>query len=215
MVSQLSLVAPSIADLLRHIISSRVTVLLVWGVVALILWRPVWSRLWRMPLLGMALSKAVFPDLAGKWEIEIRSNWPIIDFQRQAAADANHTRFDVLADGTTIPSLLTSTFDVNIKQEWSGVQIEFEPTTDSVLENSRTLSVELLPSNETYRKRIAWTYLQKNKQPRLPTDEQEFFGSALLELSDDANEMSGKYWTNRSWDRGLNAAGLITARRVV
>ena len=208
---------PQVAEFLEPFFSTRIIALSVWAFIALILWRPVWTFLWRLPLLGKFLSRAVFPDLNGHWEIEINSNWPIIDAMHNAAKSSKSKRFNVLSESTNLPDLQSLKFQATIEQNWFSTKVSINPSSNSLLQSSSTISVDLIPSNETDGKRLAYTYKQANKQtnmhPRSPTDEHEFFGSALLLVSEDGQQLTGKYWTNRLWDRGLNAAGLITAKR--
>ncbi|MEO9612889.1 MAG: hypothetical protein ABJG86_13495 [Nitratireductor sp.] len=206
--------SPQSAEFLRPLISSRTIVFAIGMIIAALLWRPVWATIWKLPIVGSAASTWLFPDLHGTWEIEMNSNWPIIEKVRNAAKGAESGRYDVLAEDAEIPELQLVTLRAKISHTWRGVSLSIDPSPSSVLLESRTLSIDLLPASQERPKRLVWLYRQVNKQPRLPTDEQKFYGSAILSVSEDGKSMDGNYWTNRSWDRGLNAAGLITAKRV-
>lgn len=198
---------------LHDYISTRIVALIVVGFLTTVYWRPVWRCLWSLPAIGPFLSKKVFPDLNGEWEFEMSSNWPIIEAMRNASSAGTHT-FDVLSPLTDLPALQKSNLPVLIEQNWREVKVTVKPTGQSVLQVSKTLSVDLLAANELDGKRLAWTFKQTNKQPRAHSDVESFLGSALLEVSDDGRTLEGHYWNNRSWDRGLNPAGTIIGHRV-
>jgi len=197
-----------------NFLSSRVVAGIIWGGFALFVIAPGWRLLWKLPVLGPWLSNRFFPDLNGKWVVTIQSNWPILDGLQSAAANEN-TTFDLFTD--EMPDLLVANFDVKIKQSWFRTDVEFLPNDKTPLLSSETISVEFFKS-ENGKKSIAWVYEQINKQDNAQrlavTDQPKFHGSAILNVNDDATELQGQYWQNRSWNRGLNAAGLIVLKRV-
>lgn len=71
--------------------------------------------------------------------------------------------------------------------------------------------------SENEHKSIARVYEQANKQdnsrPLAVTDQPKLYGPAVVNVSGDATEIKGKYRQNRSWNLGLNSAGLIVLRR--
>lgn len=100
-----------------------------------------------------------------------------------------------------------------ISQNWFKINIRFDG--DDSYSNSDTVFVYPEKDRETNRHFL--TYVYKNNSPNnLSTDEQMHFGSARLELDDKASfsEMQGHYWTNRNWKRGLNTAGIISAKKI-
>lgn len=204
---------PVLGAPVASLLTSRVVAGLIWGGIALFIVAPGWRVLWRLPVLGPWLSNRYFPDLNGKWVVTIQSNWLIVDALKTSAA-SNEMTFDPFTD--EMPDLLEVSFDVNIKQSWFRTDIAFLPNNKTPLLSSETISVEFFKS-ENGKKSIAWIYEQTNKQgndQRLAvTDQPKFYGSAVLTVKDDASELQGQYWQNRSWDRGLNAAGLILLRR--
>ena len=196
-----------------NLLTSRVVAVVIWGSIALFIIAPGWRLLWKLPLAGPWFASRYFPDLNGQWAVTIQSNWPIVERLKTAAA-SNETTFDPFKDER--PGLLDASFDVKIKQTWFRTDVTFLPNEKTPLLSSETVSVEFF-SSENGSKSVAWVYEQVNKQdnsqPLAVTDQPKFYGSATLTVNDDATEMQGQYWQNRSWGLGLNAAGLITMRR--
>lgn len=186
----------------------RVAALILSLLASLFLIKPVWRLLWRLPVIGRMLGSWIFPDLNGDWDIEIKSNWPIIDALRQAAKDAARPRVDV-AQG--LPSLSTVRLKGTIKQGWFGASLVISPSEATPLRVSRTVSFDLVRATEEHSKRVAWIFRQENREVAA-TDEDNFLGSALLEV-EAGDRLAGKYWNNRSWRAGLNAAGEIDMRK--
>lgn len=193
--------------------STRILALTVWGIIAGVLY--FWKAIWRLPVLGTYLSKSLFPVLHGEWQFTVDSNWPVIEKLKNSAA-ATDQSFDVLAEDEPLPSYSSFTFRTKITQTWFSTKVEFIGDEGSVLDHSMTLSVELLQETETDPKRVVWVYRQHNKQgfgkPLSLTDEAQFYGAAVMRVCDDG-KLKGHYWTNRSWQRGLNAAGEISGNR--
>jgi hypothetical protein len=196
-----------------NLLTSRAVAALIWGSIALFIVVPGWRLLWKLPLLGPWLADRFFPDLNGTWVVTIESNWPIVDRLKTAAA-SNKNKFDPFTD--EMPNLLEASFDVKVKQTWFRTDVTFLPNLKTPLLGSETISVEFLKS-ENGKKSIAWIYEQTNRQdntqPLAVTDQPKFYGSAVLHVNEDATELKGQYWQNRSWSRGLNAAGLIAMKR--
>ncbi|MEM7291120.1 MAG: hypothetical protein AAF412_12245 [Pseudomonadota bacterium] len=206
----LPLLGPSLANLL----TSRVVAAVIWGSIALFIVVPGWRLLWMLPLVGPWLANRFFPDLNGKWVVTIQSNWPIVEQMKTAAASKEIT-FDPFTNKSL--DLSEASFGVKIKQSWLRTDVVFLPNDETPLQSSETISVEYFKS-ESGKKSIAWIYEQTNKQhntQRLAiTDQARFHGSAVLTVNEDATELQGQYWQNRSWNQGLNAAGLIKMKRI-
>ena len=205
---------PSGGDQAARIFTSRMVAIIIWGLFAAVIVLPGWRLIWKLPLgIGSWFGKRIFPDLNGEWSVSIQSNWPIVE-KLKAAAVSREVTFDLVKD--KIPDLKEATFDVKIKQSWFRTDVEFLPNNKTPLLSSKTISVEFLKS-ENGTKSIAWLYEQTNKQDNTQrlavTDQPKFFGAAVLTVNEDASEIQGQYWQNRSWDQGLNAAGLIVLKR--
>ncbi|MCC5865932.1 MAG: hypothetical protein JJU31_12480 [Wenzhouxiangella sp.] len=195
------------------VVTSRIIAGIIWGAFALFIIVPGWRLLWKLPALGPWLSDKIFPDLNGEWIVTIQSNWPIVECLKLAAA-SNETTFDPIND--KLPDLLEATFAVKIRQSWFRTDVEFLPNEKTPLLKSDSIAVEFLKA-ENGKKSVAWVYEQVNKQDNAQrlevTDQARFYGSAVLDVSEDALQLQGQYWQNRSWNRGLNAAGLIVLKR--
>jgi hypothetical protein len=204
---------PVLGSLVANLLTSRVVAVVIWGSIALFIIAPGWRLLWKLPLVGPWFANRYFPDLNGEWVVTIQSNWPIVERLKTAAASEEIT-FDPFNDER--PDLLEVRFNVKIKQTWFRTDVAFLPNEKTPLLNSETISVEFLKS-ENGNKTVAWVYEQTNKQdnsrPLAVTDQPKFYGSAVLNVNGDPPELMGQYWQNRSWNLGLNAAGLITMRR--
>lgn len=192
--------------------SARFIALAVAAFVTLFFWNPVWRFFWKLPLIGALLADKFFPDINGDWKITVESNWPTVDAMRQAARDNSSDRFDVLDENATFPSLSKYKFNGRIEQSWRSTSLEIFPNPAGPLNDSRTLAVDLIQGTDSEPKRIAWVFRQTNKAQIEATDEDNFLGAALLRVIS-KDELDGYYWNNRSWRKGLNAAGLIKMTR--
>lgn len=143
--------------------------------------------------------------------MEIHSNWPTIYALQQAAANSDNERIDVQLLTKKLPPHKILKFRGVLIQNWQKVTFTIEKNEGSPLQNSRTISLELLQATNDQPKRIAWLFRQENNTVA-STDEDNFLGAALLNV-DSPNEISGKYWNNRSWRKGLNTAGEIIMKR--
>ena len=204
---------PFLGSPVSNLLTSRVVAGIIWGSIALFIVAPGWRLLWKLPLVGPWFANRYFPDLNGEWVVTIQSNWPIVERLKTAAASDEIT-FDPFKDKR--PGLLEASFDVKIKQTWFRTKVAFLPNEKTPLLSSETISVEFLKS-ENGNKSVAWVFEQTNKQDNTRTlavtDQPKFYGSAVLNVNEDATELNGQYWQNRSWSVGLNAAGTITMRR--
>lgn len=207
---------PQLGGLLRSLLSTRVLVILISSFLLAWVMLPGWRIFWRVPFLGQWLRNKVFPDLQGTWKVTLQSNWPIVK-QLRDAAKSKEILFDPLDEDEALPELAETTFDVEIRQSWFRTEIRFLPNSDSPLLESETMSVEFF-KKENGRKSIVWVFKVWNKEGndnRLAlTDVPYYHGAAKLNLNADANELSGRYWQDRSWHLGLNAAGLVKLSKV-
>jgi hypothetical protein len=183
--------------------------------------KPVWRWFWRLPILGPWLSRTVFPDLNGEWDVKLITNWPRIEAMKKAAKDSAVPRYDAENGYGTVDLRTVETFEkAVIDQGWSGVKMTLHVLADRAhdssdkAEESVTISFDLL-RDRVGRSQIAYVYAQKNKMPNLAvTDVDDFFGAAVLTVLDErANQMKGTYFTARNWVRGYNTAGELTLTR--
>lgn len=196
--------------ILESLLTSRGLATIITIVFSLLALKPVWRNIWAIKWIGETLSEKIYPDLNGEWEFTLKSNWPIVSSLRTQTKEddgLDHT-------GGTEQNLKESTFIAVIEQSWLNTKVTVKPNSDSRLRQSRTISVELLKENLTGDKLISWTFLQQNSLSLLGVDSKEFFGSAVLTLDEDFKSMQGQYWTSSSWEKGLNTAGVISAKQL-
>jgi hypothetical protein len=202
---------PALLGVLSLLEKPRTAAVIIAAIGCAFLAQPVWRMAWRLPRLGNYLSEKIFPDLNGKWDIEIRSNWPIINALQSAARSLDAARVDVQGNPAALPPLSTFRFEGQIKQTWYRASLTIFPSGHTPLRTSRTLCFELIPETEDRPKQVGWVFRQENREVAA-TDEDNFLGSALLEVIG-SDKLVGKYWNNRSWRKGLNAAGEIQMTR--
>lgn len=164
-------------------------------------WSP-WRWLWRKcPILNSAL----FPDLNGVWVGTTRSNRPIINKVRQAAAANEALQPDALARAPLQEDVLA----LDIKASLFRVKIEAWLT--STRATSCSVTAKAVKINGT----VHLFYVYHQKTPEADhTDEWLHLGAAELDFDPSrVQETTGVYWTRRSWRQGLNTAGLLQLRR--
>lgn len=172
---------------------------------------PVRKWLWRLPVVGKCLRTHVFEDLDGDWDVEIESNWPTISALLKASSDPDSAPFDPVNSPQTIPEPAVTEFEATIKIGWEKAEVTFHPNATTPLRQSRTIVFELIRKCTDYPARVFWGFRQFNTSVEA-TDEDNFLGAAMLDVVS-RDELSGVYWNNRSWRKGLNAAGRITMKR--
>lgn len=182
----------------------RPVVVVTQGLLLLLLWNPIWRRLWQQfPLLG----KLIFPDLNGEWDVRFQTNWPVIEKLMQSAR-REIPKFDVLEDPK--PDLEQIKLRAKIYQSWSTMRVELYGTEGS----SEELIVVPRRALEGARHCLFCVFRQTNRV-HSATDTASFLGACTLEIDEIGREMEGNYWTNRMWHRGLNTAGLVTFSKAV
>ncbi|MGR3716053.1 MAG: hypothetical protein ACU0B1_04810 [Thermohalobaculum sp.] len=133
-----------------------------------------------------------FPPIEGKWKGQLTSNWPTI------AAMAK------LPAGNTGPTEIIA----EIKARLFTVGLETKSATG--YSTSETLSVHVTKKGLKEALRLAYIYEGRTPQP-LGTDSGQHYGAAILDLEVVGRtlRLSGSYWTDRNWSRGLNTAGRL------
>ena len=173
----------------------------------------VWRLLWKtIPLL-----ETWFPDLNGEYDVELHHNWPIQ--QRMLEAAAGGEKFDPRLPQTIKPSLGVTRVKASIDLTFYSVRVKMWAASSNdpgtVIEESRTISTNLIRASDSQPNRIAYIYQQKNRRDRQAvTDDTVFEGAAILKIIS-GNELRGEYWTNRAWQNGLSTAGQIVFKKVV
>jgi hypothetical protein len=140
----------------------------------------------------------VFPDLDGNWEGNLTSNWPVIEARGE--------------DGAEHRPLLNRPSTVRIHASLLEVRMTLE--TKDAYSNSTTILVGAAKDKVTGTCALTYVFRNETPNPKV-TDEQSHFGAAVLTLKREGDELvlTGPYWTNRNWRKGLNTAGIATFRK--
>lgn len=164
----------------------------------------VWDFLWKYILAPAGY----FPYINGKYSVEISHNWPIISETVEYANREEKIPDQPIGLGKTI-------LEAEIKIGFIRTKLEIKPVVadSGVIKKSRAISLQLLAPCDELPHRLMYIYKQDNKGDRVTkTDTNNFYGAAVLEI-EDSDRFDGDYWSNRSWQRGLNTAGTIAYRR--
>lgn len=174
---------------------------------------PVWRFVWRLGPVGRWLSKTIYPDLNGQYDVVLESNWPVVK-QMLNASRKEGERFDPFNLDQPAPALQRVELEATIEQTWFDICMRMYPkASGTVIKSSRTLVTAPLGSTSTKDKELVYLFEQENER-RAPTDDERFSGAARLVIDPLVQgRLSGEYWNNRSWRRGVNAAGRITMTR--
>ena len=173
-------------------------------------WRFIWN--WTGPL-GRWLSRLIYPDLNGTYDVVIESNWPIV----KKMLDASRTKgklFDPFSLDRPNVDLLELKLEAKIKQTWFAISMSIYSNDDeAVIGRSKTLATIPAKIGVEGEKVLIYIFEQENKS-RPPTDDPYHEGTGLLRI-DPGNHriLIGEYWNNRAWHRGINTAGKIRLTR--
>ena len=140
----------------------------------------------------------VFPDLAGEWVGELRSNWPRITARG----------VENVGDIELLPRPARATITTNL------FTVCMELATDDRYSTSRTFTSGVSKDSTTGEVAISYLYENATLDPK-STDVSTHQGAAKLTLRREGNDLvlEGTYWTNRAWNRGLNTAGVAIFRK--
>jgi hypothetical protein len=195
-------------------VNARIVVAAVDVILLIGLTNPVWRFFWNSTgPLGRWLSKKIYPDLNGTYDVVLESNWPVVKRMLDASRkDAE--RFDPFNLDQPAPDLQRVELEATIEQSWFEICMRMYPkAAGAVIKSSRTLVTVPLSSTPTKDKELVYLFEQANEQ-RAPTDDERFYGAARLVIDPVVpGRLSGEYWNNRSWRRGVNAAGRLTLTR--
>lgn len=144
------------------------------------------------------LSCGVFPDLAGEWVGELRSNWP-----RIAARGT---------DGVGDIDLLVRPARATITANFLTVCMEL--VTDDRYSTSRTFTTGVAKDGTTGEVTVSYLYENTTLDPK-SSDAPTHQGAAKLTLRQEGDDLvlEGPYWTNRAWNLGLSTAGVARFRK--
>jgi predicted pore-forming effector associated with SMODS systems len=184
-------------------------------VLVAVLSKPVWRFVWNHSgPIGRWLSHNIYPDLNGTYDVLIESNWPVVEEMLRAARKAHVESFDPLNPEQTMPKPSEVALTATIEQTWFSIKLRMTPKkrTD-IIESSQTIATIPLSNSVTGENELIYLYEQETKYPAA-TDVERHLGAARLKIDHaDTRELSGIYWTNRTWPRGFNTAGKIKLTR--
>lgn len=171
---------------------------------------PVWRFIWsRTGPLGRWLSKSIYPDLNGTYDVVLESNWPIVKRMLDASRKEAEP-FDPFSLDQEAPALLTVELEAVIEQTWFDINMWMYPKAPgAVIKRSNTLATIPIKGRERTEKELIYVFEQENDS-RAPTDDPSHEGAGRLKINrEDHKILSGEYWNNRAWQRGVNAAGRL------
>lgn len=183
-----------------------------WLLANALLLNPVWRFLWaRCPFL----QKHVFPDLNGKWKVELYSNWPR-QLQLLEAAQSRDLVLNMRSCPESELAVLTPVvLEAEISQSWWAFEIKlYNPTSNTPIRKSNTISVDPFPRNGFRDPGICYIYKQENTTDNI-LDDIEFYGAARLEYDFEKGHLEGLVWTARMWRRAMNTASKAVFTRIV
>jgi hypothetical protein len=164
---------------------------------------PLWRVLWRwVP----PLSRYVYPDLNGEWDVQLETNWPRID-QTLKAANGEIEPLDMRkGPDAALPPLGQMLMRARIKQSWLKMKMDlWNPIGEGPIRESQTLQVTPF-QGEDGRHGLTYIYEQENKTD-VVSDDTKFRGAAWIVCDrDDPNVLTGRMWNDRMWRRGMNTA---------
>ena len=185
------------------------------AIVTVLFSNPVWRWLWnRTGPLGRWLSRTIYPDLNGTYDVLLESNWPIVKRMLDASL-READPFDPFSREQEAPALLSVELEAVIEQTWFDITMWMYPKTPgAVIKRSRTLATIPIQGGMTTEKELIYVFEQEN-DTRGPTDDTYHEGAARLTIDrSDHRLLAGEYWNNRAWQRGVNAAGRLSLMRV-
>jgi len=165
-------------------------------------WRVIWRKF-------PALNKLLFPDLNGVWLGTTNSNWPVVKQMKDRALSGEKIteneleKIDLQHDSMEI-EIKASLFRIKILGKLSATNGDSYSLTSTMYKKEDAEIVNL-----------AYIYEQVTPDPKR-MDQDIHLGAASLSWNACApNELSGVYWTRRSWRQGLNTAGRINLKKLL
>lgn len=182
-----------------------------WVLLNALLFNPVWRFVWKkIP----KLQKLVFPDLNGKWKVELYSNWPR-QLQLLEAAQSTDVILDMrgCSEGE-LAELTPMVLEAEISQSWWTIEMKlYNPENNTPIDKSNTISVDPFPRNGLRDPGICYIYKQENTTGNV-SDDSEFYGAARLEYDIEKDQLKGLVWTARMWQRAMNTASKVNFSRI-
>lgn len=157
-------------------------------------------------LCGLPLMWRLFPNIDGKYDVEISSNWSVIKARTEGRSA------EVSADGGVTLFQRTGRMSITSRLTRIDMRLEMDDkylTSETVVCSLQRERGERLPT-------LFYVFESFVTVPK-STDSQRHLGAArvCIPLEPRPATLEGHYWTDRNWHNGLNTAGRIRFRRIV
>lgn len=189
------------AGLLSKAVTIAVSVSLLLGNYRVIDW--LWTR---VPMLN-----TLVPNLNGRYELVTTSNWPLQKSflaQREGKVDGLPQQL----------SPLEVTGQLAIKLGFFRLSVRYIPSaTGPSTSSSDVLAASIGRDNLSGDFELNYIYRSTVTRPDPATDSEHYYGAARFRVERSTTApsvLAGTYWTNRSWQKGINTAGEARATRV-
>jgi hypothetical protein len=176
------------------------------GVVILLIGNKwVFCPLWRLD----PIQSFLFPYIAGEWEGQVSSNWPVVTAMSSAFIDGSEAHpsgdRDIEVLGTADKPI-----KVTIEADLFHIRMSLQTTDDY----STSQTIFVTPRRSLGVAELVYIYQNDTPVP-VNTDALNHLGAAYLKIAfrDGERVMEGTYWTARNWTKGLNTAGRIVLHR--
>lgn len=164
---------------------------------------PIFRWVWKCA----CVQKFFFPYIHGEWVGTIESNWPLIDALRTAAEGKGKLKKDYDTDDSGL-----ETKKVTLKIHATLLTLKAEFDTEDKYNESVTVACLPVRKGDMDKPSLYYVFRAKNRNQRKKTDTNQFHGALngvyKTEL-DGTPYLEGIYWTDRTWDKGKNTAGIL------
>lgn len=182
-----------------------------WMLTYLLLLNPVWRFFWKK---FPSLNRLIFPDLNGKWRVELHSNWPR-QLQLLEAAQSKTKSIDMRGcDEAELAKLVPMLLEAEISQSWWSFEMKLRnPKGDTPIKKSLSITIDPFRGDSLHNHGICYIYKQENDTDNV-SDDNEFYGAARLEYDLEQDQLEGLVWTSRMWKRAMNTASKAVFTRI-
>ena len=176
--------------------AASISVIVVSSLLFLVGQTPAFPWICRLPIMWR-----LFPDIDGKYEVAISSNWSIVSDRREGqTSTSGDAEFLRRVGKAKITSRLTR---IDMRLEMDDGYL----TSEMIVCSLRREAGERLPT-------LLYIFDGHVAVPK-PTDSQRHLGAGRISIPLERRPtlLEGNYWTDRNWHQGLNTAGRIQLKR--
>lgn len=155
----------------------------------------------------------LFPQLDGKWNARLCSNWPRVE-RTFNTAKAGGPPFDALTDDLSSADEARRYLDAEVAITCTLFEITMTLRPVKSHRVSRTRFMRPL-WNKPALPELSYVFEQEDTDPIASTDEKTHYGAGIIRYDPDTGELAGYYWNNRKEQAGLNTAGSIRMKKVI